>query len=114
MSSPEEKAICVFYGFIGSLLALLVYTFAFGGWEYVFTGDRKSFWIGPFGLIITLLIGCALGLLSYQQKSREYDSGMSVFWTDVPTALLFSKRLVVIAGSIAALYFIWQLARSSP
>ena len=113
MTSREEKVVSAFYGLFGSFLALLVYSVVFDGWEYVFTGDSKSLWIGPFGLIVCLVIGCALGLLSYWHQHKEFDLGLSVFWTDMPTALLFSKHLVVIAGSIAALFFIWQLARSA-
>ena len=113
MSSLEDKIIVVFYGLLGAMLAVLVFAFAFGGWEYVFTGDAKSVWIGPFGLVLCCGIGFALGLLAYKHKHRELDSGPSAFWTDGPSATLFAKRLLVIAGAVAALYFLWQLARSA-
>ena len=51
------------------------------------------------------------GLVSYKFSGREVGSRGSSFFRDPATAILFSKRLMVIATCLAGLYFIWQLAK---
>ena len=101
----------VFYGVFGAFLGFLVFTFALGGEKFVFAGHSSTFWQGPLGLLVCLSVGFALGWLSYKYEHREFGSTKWLF-QDQATALLFTKRLIVTVGCVAALYFIWQLAKS--
>jgi hypothetical protein len=53
------------------------------------------------------------GLISYMFKDHELASGGgSSLFQDPASALLFSKRLMILVTSIVAAYFTWQVARS--
>jgi hypothetical protein len=54
-------------------------------------------WLGP-GLV-------------YKYNDREFGSRGSTFFSDSATAMLSTKRLMVIGTCLAGLYFIWQLVR---
>ncbi len=101
----------VLYGGLGAFLALLVFTFALGGDGFVFTGHSQTLWIGPLGLVACLSVGFGMGVLSYTFTDRELGSIKWPFQSQA-TAILFTKRLIVIGGCLAALYYIWQLAKS--
>jgi hypothetical protein len=101
----------IFYALLGGFLGLLVFLFAFGGDDFIFTGHRVGFWCGPFGLLVCSGVGLVLGALSYRYRSREFGSSRGMFQKQAE-ALLFTKRLMVTVGCVAAMYYIWELARS--
>jgi len=111
MKGSADKIIFIFYGLFGAGLGLLIFMFALGGWSFVFTGHATKPWNGVVALIICCALGGGWGLVSYKFSEREFGSGGSSFFRDPATAILFSKRLMVIATCLAGLYFIWQLAR---
>jgi hypothetical protein len=111
MKDTVDKIIFAFYGLFGAGLGLLIFMFALGGWSFVFTGHATAPWNGAVALIICCALGGGWGLVSYKFKDREFGSGGSSFYHDSASAILFSKRLMVIATCLAALYFIWQLAK---
>lgn len=112
MKDFADWIICAFYGLLGALLGFLVFTFALGGWKFAFTGRATTTWKGPIGLIVCLGVGCALGLLSYKFRNREFGSNSTGLFQDGASGVLFAKRLMVIASSLVALYFIWQMAKT--
>ena len=61
-------------------------------------------------MVILCVLGGGWGVVSYLYKDREFGSGSSMFYDDPASAALFSKRLMVVGTSLAALYFIWVLA----
>lgn len=101
----------VFYGLFGAGLGLLIFMFGLGGWKFVFTGHATKPWNGVVALIICCVLGGGWGVVSYLFRNREFGGGSSSFYHDRPTAILFGKRLMVIATCLAGLYFIWQLAK---
>ncbi len=111
MKDLEDKIIYVFYGVFGAALGFLIFAVALGGWMYLVTGHSTKPWNGLVGLIICSAIGGGWGLLSYKFRNREFGSGPSSLFQDEASALLFMKRLMVIATCLAGLYFIWQLAK---
>ena len=111
MKDVTDKVMFVFYGFFGAGLGLLIFMFAFGGWMFVFTGHSTKPWNGAVALIICCALGGGWGLVSYKFSDREFGSSSSMFYHDSGTAILFTKRLMVIATCLAGLYFIWQLAK---
>jgi hypothetical protein len=112
MKDATEKVVFVMYGLLGSGLGFLVFMFALDGWRFVFTGRSTAPWNGIAALIATCLLGGGWGLVSYMLKYREFASRSSPLFQDRASALLFSKRLMVIATSGVAAYIMWQVARS--
>src|SRR5688572_10028546 len=45
----------------GAFLGFLIFTFAFGNFEFVFMGKVESMWRGPLGLLLALGGGAVLG-----------------------------------------------------
>jgi hypothetical protein len=111
MKDFSDKIIWALYGLFGAFLGLLIFMFALGGWRLVFTGRSTRPWNGVAALILCTVISGGWGLLSYKLRNREFHSGASSMYHDQTSAILFSKQLMVIATCVAALYFIWQLAR---
>ncbi len=99
------------YGLFGAALGFLIFAMALGGWMFIFTGHSTKPWNGLVALVICSTIGGGWGLLSYKFKNREFGSGPSSLFQDQASAILFTKRLMVIATWLAGLYFIWQLAK---
>lgn len=112
MRDSADKVIFALCGLFGAGLGLLIFMFALGGWSYVFTGHPTRPWNGLLGLIICCALGGGWGLVSYILSDREFGSGGSSFFHDPATAILFGKRVMVIATCLAGLYFIWQLAKA--
>ena len=111
MKDLEDKIMFVLYGLFGAFLGFLIFMMALGGWRFVFMGRATKPWNGPVALFICLAIGFGWGLISYKFRNREFGSGASSPYEDQATAMLFAKRLMVIATCLAGLYFIWQLAK---
>jgi hypothetical protein len=111
MKDLDKKIIAALFPIFGCFLGFLVFTFGLEGWHFVFTGRPRSLWIGPGGLLLSLVVGGVLGWLSYRHRHREFG-GVEPFAHDEATSLLWSKRLIVLGACLAALYFIWQLAKS--
>jgi hypothetical protein len=112
VKDATDKILFVIYGLFGSVLGLLIFMFALGGWNLVFTGRATSQWNGIGALIVCCALGGGWGFVSYLLKNREFASGSSSLFRDPASAILFSKRLMVVATSIAGAYFIWQVAKS--
>lgn len=111
MKDSADKVVCAFYGCFGAGLGFLIYLFACGGWHFVLTGEATKPWNGVLALITFCLLGGGWGLVAYKYSDREFGTSGSNFFNDSATALLFSKRLLVIATCLAGLYFLWQLAK---
>ena len=111
MKDPADKFVCAIFGLFGATLGFFVYAIALGGWRYVLIGHATRAWNGLAGLIISCVVGGVLGLVSYWFRDREFGSGGSDYYDSPATAILFSKRLIVIATCLAGLYFLWQLAK---
>jgi hypothetical protein len=111
MKDLDERIVAACYPLFGTFLAFLVFTFAMGGWRYVFTGRPHSLLLGPLGLLLSIGIGATLGWLCYRHRHRQFDV-IGPLAHDAATGWLLGKRLIVIATCLAGLYFVWQLARS--
>ena len=111
MKDFTDKLMFGFYGLFGAALGLMIFMFALDGWSFVFAGRASKPWNGAVGLIICCVLGGGWGLVAYKFKDREFDSDASSYFHDQATAILFAKRVMVIATCLAGLYFIWQLAR---
>jgi hypothetical protein len=112
MKDIDQKIVALLYALFGSFLAFLVFTFALGGWRFVFTGKSMTILRGPVGLFISIALGAVLGWLSY--RHRHYESGaLGTLAQDTAGGVLLGKRIVVIISCVVALYYIWQLAKSA-
>src|ERR1043166_7394163 len=111
MKDCADAVILVFYGLFGAALGFVIFMFGLGGWRFVFTGHSTAPWNGLVALIMCCGLGGGWGLVSYRFRDREFGSDSSAFYQDRASAALFSKRLMVVATCLAALYFIWQLAK---
>lgn len=111
MKDWTEKIVFAFYGMFGAAVGLLVFMFALDGWGYVFTGRATKSWNGGMALTICCLIGGGWGLAAYKWKEVEAGSQGSSFYDSPAGAILFSKRVMVIATCVIAAYFLWQLAK---
>ena len=96
------------FGAFGAFLGFMVY-FAFGGYSYLSTGKAEFPWNGLIALILFPTVFCALFLLGYIIRDKEYESGESVFFHDQGSASLFGRRLAVILPLPLVLWFIWEL-----
>ena len=111
MKSFQDKVTIVLYCGICTGLAFVIYVLLAGGFRFVFLGEAESFWKGPFGLLISLGVGVFLGWTCFKFQHREFGPDLSDFQDSRGDAFLFTKRLMVIAGAVAALWFIIDLAR---
>jgi hypothetical protein len=111
MKDLDKKIVSLVHALFGAFLGFLVFTFALGGWRFVFTGRSQSTWRGPFGLLICIAIGGMLGWIAYKFRSIEFDLSGSIP-QDRAGAMLFTKLLMVVGVAVVGLYFIWQLAKS--
>ena len=111
MKDWEDKIMMAFYGLFGAGLGFLIFAMALGGAGYLFTKQRPEPWNGLGALIVCLVVGFGAGVFAYNRRDQEFGSGSSSLFHDEATATLFTKRLLVIAGCLAALYFLWQAAR---
>lgn len=111
MKDFADKVIIVLYAGFGAVLGLLAFMFGLGGWRLVFTGQSTRPWNGWVGLILCCLLGAGFGALAYLHGDREVGSGSSRFFQDPDTAVLFTRRLMVIASCLAAVWFLWQMAK---
>jgi len=111
MKNLEDKIILLFYGLFGGFLGFLIFAMALGGWRYLLTSRPAKPWNGLVALIICSALGFGWGLVSYKFRNREFESGESSPFENQATAMLFTKRLMVIGTCLAGLYFIWQLAK---
>jgi hypothetical protein len=109
MNGLPEKIAMVLYGLFGAGLGFLIYVFALS--NFGFSVGRRP-WNGMTALIICCVLGGGWGVVAYKFGDREIGSGPSSLFEDPASAALFSKRLMVIATSLASLYFLWQLAKS--
>ncbi|MCX6895728.1 MAG: hypothetical protein NTZ16_09580 [Verrucomicrobia bacterium] len=111
MKDFTDKIMFVFYGLFGAGLGFLIFMIACGGWRFVVTGHSTKPWNGAVALVVFCVLGGGWGLVSYKFSDREFGSRGSTFWDDPATAMLFTKRLVVIATCLFGVYFLWQLAK---
>jgi hypothetical protein len=111
MRDVEDKIIFAFYGVFGATIGFVIFAFALGGWRFLLTDRPAKPWNGLAALIVCVCLGGSWGLLSYKYKDRDLGSGPSALYENGGTGILFVKRLMVIATCLAALYFIWQLAK---
>lgn len=112
MRDATDKVMFVFYGMFGALLGLLIFMFGLGGWPFVFMGKSTRPWNGLWALVACCVLGGGWGFIAYIARQRELGSSGSSLFSDQASAVLFSKRLMVIATCVAGLYFIWQIAKS--
>jgi hypothetical protein len=112
MKNLEDKIVLAVYGLFGGFLGFLIFAVALGGWRYLLTNRPPQPWNGLAALVICLVLGFGWGIVSYEFKDREFGSGGSSFYEDQATAMLFTKRVMVIGTCLAGLYFVWQLAKS--
>lgn len=110
MKNVKHKIMYVVYGLFGAFIGFLVHLMALGGWGYLLTGRSKP-WNGLLSLILLVVVGGGWGVVAYRFCDREFDSGASGFYGDESSAMLFTKRLMVLLSCGVAVYFIWQLAR---
>ena len=111
MKNLEDKIILMFYGLFGGFLGFLIFAVALGGWRYLFTNRPASPWNGLVALVICSALGFGWGLVSYKFRNREFGSSGSGLFEDKATAMLRTRRLMVIGTCLAGLYFVWQLAK---
>ena len=111
MKNWEDKIMMAFYGLFGAGLGFLIFAMPLGGAGYIFTKEPPEPWNGLGALIVCLGVGFGAGVFAYKRRDQEFGSGSSSLFQDEATAVLFSKRLLVIAGCLAALYFLWQTAK---
>jgi hypothetical protein len=107
----EDKIVLVFYALFGGFLGFILYAVALGGWKFLLIGRPAKPWNGLVALIICSVLGLGWGAVSYKSRNREFGSRGSNFFEDQATAMLFTKRLMVVATCLAGLYFVWQLAK---
>ena len=110
MKDWDLKIVAVLYGMFGAFLGFLIFTFGFGNIEFVFMGKVESMWRGPLGLFVALGGGAVLGLLARRHRHLEFH-GLDHFTTDEASAMLFSKRVMVLISCAVGAYFIWELAK---
>ena len=110
MKDLDDKIIMAFYGVFGGVLGFLIYTFGLGGMKFLVMNRPAKPWNGLAALIICVVLGFGWGIVSYKFKDREFGGGSSLF-DDQATALLFTKRLMVLLTCAAGVYFMWQLAK---
>ena len=106
----DLKIVAVLYGMLGAFLGFLIFTFAFGNFEFVFMGKVESMWRGPLGLLLALGGGAVLGLLAWRHRQMEFH-GLEAFTENQASAILFSKRVMVLISCVCGAYFIWELAK---
>jgi hypothetical protein len=111
MKNLDDKIIMVFYGVFGGGLGFLIYTFGLGGMKVMVMNRAAKPWNGMLALIICVVLGFGWGIVSYKFKDREFGGGGSSLFDDQATALLFTKRLMVLLTCVAGVYFMWQLAK---
>jgi H+/Cl- antiporter ClcA len=110
MKDWDLKIVAVMYALLGSFLGFLIFTFAFDNIEFVFLGKVESMWRGPLGLFLALGLGAVLGLYAWRHRHYEFR-GLDDFTTDEASAMLFTKRIMVLISCSVGAYFIWQLAK---
>lgn len=111
MKNLEDKILYAVFGLFGGIIGFVVFAVGLGGWRYLLTKHPPKPWNGLTALILCAAIGFGWGLLSYKFRNREFGSNDSAFYDDGSGGVLFAKRSMVIVTSLAALYFIWQLAK---
>ena len=111
MKDLEDKIIMAFWGVFGAALGFLIYLFGLGGMKFLVMNRPAKPWNGLTALIICVVLGLGWGLVSYKFKDREFGGGGSNFYDDPATAMLFTKRLMVLLTCAAGVYFMWQLAK---
>jgi hypothetical protein len=99
------------YGIFGAFLGFLIYVFAWGGFRLLLAGERYNQSTEVIALLLCLFIGAGWGLFAYKYKHHEIGAAGSTFYHDQPTAILLSKRLLIIGTCLAGLYFLWQVAK---
>lgn len=110
MKDWDLKIVAVMYALFGSFLGFLIFTFGFGNIKFVFLGKAESMWRGPLGLFLALGGGAVLGLLAWRHRHVEFH-GLENFTEDEASAMLFSKRIMVLISCAVGAYFLWQLAK---
>jgi len=110
MKNLEDKIIMAFWGVFGAALGFLIYLFGLGGMKFLVMNRPAKPWNGLTALVICVVLGLDWGLVSYKFKDREFG-GSSNFSDDPATAMLFTKRLMVLLTCAAGVYFMWQLAK---
>lgn len=106
----DVKIVVMLYALFGSFLGFLIFTFGLGNFRYVFMGKAESMWRGPLGLLLALGGGATLGLLAWKHRHFEFH-GLDDFTEDDASAILFSKRIMVLISCAVGAYFLWQLAK---
>lgn len=111
MNSLDQRIVAVLYLFLGVVLAFVVYVFALGGDDYVFTGRPASAWSGSQGLLGSIWIGALSGWLGYRFRHVDIgNAGQNM--QSAALGLLLAKRVIVVGSCLVATYLLWQLARS--
>ena len=110
MKNLDLKIVAGLYGMFGAFLGFLIFTFGFGNIEFVFMGKVESMRRGPLGLLAALGGGAVLGLLAWRHRQVEFH-GLDHFTEDQASAILFSKRVMVLISCAVGAYFIWALAK---
>jgi hypothetical protein len=106
----DLKIAAVLYGMLGAFLGFLIFTFGFGNLEFVFMGKVESMWRGPLGLLLALGGGAVKGLLAWRHRQMQVH-GLEAFTENQASAILFSKRVMVLISCALGAYFIWELAK---
>ena len=110
MKDRIDWLIVAFWGLFGGIIGTLIFTVALGGWRYLLGVGKPKPWNGLAALLILTTLDLGWGLLGYKYRNRELGAWPRAF-KNPATGMLLTKRLMVIATGLAALFFIWQLAK---
>ena len=110
MNRLDEKIVAAVFVLIGGVAGFLVFTFGFGGWEFVFTGKSSSVFFGFPGLLLCIVSGGCWGAYSYKHRHREVVD-LEPFAKDAAGGFLMSKRFSVVLVGLIALYCVWHFTR---
>jgi hypothetical protein len=112
--SIDEKIACGINVAFGAALGFAIYFLGLGGYSFLLMSRGGHWWNGWGAFWICVGGGGVAGFLSYKNRLKNLDpdsSGGGLYSGEAGISLLW-RRLVVIAGAIVALYFIWKLAKS--
>src|SRR5688572_26143107 len=97
--SLDEKVACAVNAAVGGVLGVAIFLAVFGGMDFL-AGKSTAWWNGWPGLLLSVVVGSAVGVISYVQRHSEVRMDLVGVYEGPAGAWLLVRRIGVLVFAV--------------